>query len=137
MDHAAVQAWLDRYVAAWKSYDAKAIGALFSETATYRYHPFDEGDEIVVGREAIVRDWIEPDGKASSRDEPGTFDGHYEPWAIEGDRAVALGRSDYWSDASRASAPDRTYRNVFLLLFDPDGRCAEFTEVFMKQPAEG
>jgi len=31
--------WLDDYVAAWRSYDPEAIGALFSEDAEYRYHP--------------------------------------------------------------------------------------------------
>jgi ketosteroid isomerase-like protein len=34
-----VQQWLDRYVEAWRSYDADAIGELFAEDATYKYHP--------------------------------------------------------------------------------------------------
>ena len=29
--------WLDRYIAAWKSYDPDAIGDLFSEDAFYSY----------------------------------------------------------------------------------------------------
>jgi hypothetical protein len=33
----AVAAWLDAYVAAWRSYDPDAIGALFSKDATYAY----------------------------------------------------------------------------------------------------
>jgi hypothetical protein len=28
---------------------------------------------------------------------------------------------------------DRVYHNVFLMRFE-DGRCAEFTELFMKEP---
>ena len=47
LDRSAFQAWLDRYVAAWKSYDPTAIGDLFSDDAKYRYHP---EDEPVVGR---------------------------------------------------------------------------------------
>ena len=43
MTHDDVQAWLDRYVAAWAAYDAAAIGDLFSEDARYRYHPSDDG----------------------------------------------------------------------------------------------
>ena len=56
IDLQSVQKWLDDYVAAWKSYDAAAIGALFSEDANYRYNPFDEP---VKGREAIVAGWLE------------------------------------------------------------------------------
>ncbi len=133
MDRAAVQSWLDRYTDAWKSYEPEAIGSLFSEDATYRYHPHDGDDEIVHGRDAIVRDWTEPDGNASTRDAPGTYDARYEPYAIDGDRAVAVGWSAYYADATQARV-ERTYDNVFLLRFDADGRCSEFTELFMKRP---
>jgi hypothetical protein len=114
-----VQGWLDRYVAAWQSYDRGAIGELFSEDASYRYHPYDEP---VVGREAIVESWFE------EPDAPGSFEARYEPYAVDGDRAVAVGTSSYASGA--------IYDNVYLLRFDADGRCAEFTEWFMKRPEE-
>ena len=112
-----VAAWLDRYVAAWRSYDREAIGDLFSADATYRYHPYDEP---VVGREAIVESWFE------DPDEPGSWDASYEPYAVEADRAVAVGTSSY--------ARGDVYDNVYTLRFDADGRCAEFTEWFMKRP---
>ena len=54
MTHDAVQRWLDAYVDAWRTYDPAAIGALFAEDAIYAYHPYDKGEEIVRGREAIV-----------------------------------------------------------------------------------
>jgi len=133
MDRSTVQAWLDRYVEAWKTYDRATITDLFSADATYRYHPYDAGDDVVRGRDAIVRDWIEPEGDSSSRDEPGSYDAHYEPYAVDGDRAVAVGWSNYWSDETRATL-ERIYDNVFLLRFDADGRCADFTELFMKRP---
>ena len=125
MDRPAVQAWLDAYVAAWKSYDQAAIEALFSADATYRYHPYD--DDAVVGRDAIVRDWLD------NRDVAGTYDAHYEPYAVDGDAAVATGRSSYWDDASKAKL-SRVYDNVFFLRFDGDGRCTQFTESFMTVP---
>jgi hypothetical protein len=50
--HHALQRWLDAYVEAWRTYDPAAIGALFSEDATYAYHPYDGGEEVVRGREA-------------------------------------------------------------------------------------
>jgi len=124
------QAWLDRYVAAWKSYDAAEIGALFSESAEYRYHPWDEP---VRGRTAIVADWVEPEGDASGRDEPGTYDAEYRPWAIDADHVVAIGTSTYFADATRSTVR-RVFSNVFLMDFDPDGRCRSFTELFIEHP---
>ncbi len=94
MTHDDVQVWLDRYVAAWKSFDPAEIGDLFSEDAEYRYHPWDEP---LRGRDAIVADWVEPGGDATTRDAPGTYDAEYRPFAIEGDRAVAVGHSDYFA----------------------------------------
>jgi len=37
-----VQAWLDRHVSAWASYDPAEIGDLFSDDAAYRYHTGDD-----------------------------------------------------------------------------------------------
>jgi ketosteroid isomerase-like protein len=136
MDRTAVEEWLDRYVAAWEQHDPDAIGGLFSADATYRYHPYDEGDDVLHGREAIVRSWIAPDGAESDRDEPGTYDAEYRPYAVDGDRAVAVGWSRYWKDAAH-SAVERVYDNVFLLRFDAEGRCSEFTELFMQRKNVG
>jgi hypothetical protein len=134
MDRSTVQAWLDRYRHAWETYDAGEIGSLFSTDATYRYHPWDDRDAVVRGREAIVASWVAPQGGATGRDAPGTYEGSYEPFAIDGDRAVAMGSSTYWADATR-SLVKAVYHNVFLLEFDPDGRCRSFTEVFAEQPS--
>ena len=66
-----------------------SIGALFAEDATYAYHPYDEGDEVVRGRQAIVADWL------AERDEPGTWEASYRPLVVEGQRAVAEGTTSY------------------------------------------
>ena len=70
MDHAAAQEWLDRYIAAWESYDPDAIAGLFSEDVVYRYHPYDEP---IVGRDAVVASWLgeAESGDASTRTIPG------------------------------------------------------------------
>jgi len=112
------------------SYDPELIGALFADAAEYRYHPWDEP---VRGRAAIVASWVEPDGSASGRDQPGTYDARYEPFTVDGDRAVAVGWSRYWTDPSRTRLRD-TYRNCFLLVFDRDRQCTSFTELFMREP---
>jgi hypothetical protein len=127
-----VQAWLDRYIAAWAAYDADAIGDLFSDHALYRYHPSDEG---FVGRDAIVRARTEPTGDAGSRDEPGTWEAHYEPFVVNGDRAVAVGYSRYFDDATQTTVRN-TYDNAYLLEFDDDGRCRSFIEFFVERPED-
>lgn len=132
MTHDDVQAWLDRYVAAWAAYDPAAIGDLFTEDAVYRYHPSDDG---FVGRDAIVRAWLEPSGDASTRDQPGTWEAHYEPFTVSGDRAVAIGSSRYYTDASKSTVQN-LWDNVYLLEFGPDGRCSSFTEYFVERPLD-
>ena len=121
----AVTAWLRAYVQAWETYDPEAIGALFAEDATYAYHPFEEP---VRGRLAIVASWLE------AKDAPGTYEGSYEPVAIDGDLAVANGRSRYFKDASKSDLV-REYDNVFLIRFDDDGRCRSIREWYLTRPA--
>ena len=129
---AEVQAWLDRYIAAWTSYDPAQIGRLFTLDAEYRFHP---SDPPITGREAIVAAWMDPTGDASSRDEPGTWEAHYETFAMDGDRAVAVGWSRYYTDTSRTTVRD-VYDNAYLLAFGPDGECRSFTEFFVERPAD-
>ncbi|HEX5671239.1 MAG TPA: nuclear transport factor 2 family protein [Acidimicrobiia bacterium] len=123
MDRAGAQRWLDRYVEAWRANDRDLIGDLFSEDISYRYHPYDEP---VVGRSKIVDSWLE------SPDEPDSWEAAYVPYALEGDRLVAIGKSRY--DATDKH-PARTYHNAFLIEFDSEGRCREFTEYFLREPA--
>ena len=119
MTHDDANRWLQAYVDAWRSYDPAAIAALFTDDARYRYHPWDDPVE---GRDAIVADWL------GNKDDPGAWEAAYEAWAVEGDRAVATGTSRY-DDADGK----RLYHNVFLITFDTEGRCREFTEIFETQ----
>jgi hypothetical protein len=118
-----VQRWLDRYVEAWRTYDAASIGDLFAPNATYRYHPYDE--DALVGRAAIVDSWRE------DQDAPDSWSAHYEPYAVDGDRAVAIGQSRYLEDDGSLRT---VFFNTFLLRFDDDGRCLEFVESYMELP---
>ncbi|HWM75308.1 MAG TPA: nuclear transport factor 2 family protein [Nocardioides sp.] len=131
MDHAAAQDWLDRYVAAWESYDPDAIAGLFSEDIVYRYHPYDAP---IVGLDAVVASWLgEADSDdASTRDDPGTFEATYAPVAVDGDVVVATGTSTY-RDAPEGPVV-RVYENCFVMRLDDAGRCREFTEYYIKRP---
>jgi hypothetical protein len=132
MTHDKVRNWLDRYISAWASYDPGAIGDLFTTDAEYRFHP---SDPPVTGREAIVRAWTEPSGDASARDEPGTWDAQYEPFSVDGDRAVAVGWSRYYTNTTRSTVRD-IYDNAYLLEFGPGGQCRSFTEFFVERPKD-
>ena len=117
-----VSRWLERYVAAWKSGERGEIETLFGKDARYRYHSFDEP---LVGQAAIADSWLD------DPDEPGSFDASYECFAAEGDAAVAIGTSTYFDANGNV---DRVYDNVFVLRFDAEGRCSDFTEWYVKRP---
>jgi SnoaL-like protein len=124
VDRQGVGRWLDRYVEAWRRNERETIEDLFTSDASYRYRPTEEP---LRGREAIAESWL------AEADEPGTWDAWYEPYAVEGDAAVAVGVSSYFGEDGK---PERVFDNVFVLRFDPEGRCAEFREWFMERPKE-
>lgn len=121
MEHTDAQDWLDRYAAAWRSNDPEQIAGLFSEEVSYRYHPYDEPVE---GREAVVRSWLD------QPDDPVSWEAHYAPFAVEGNRVVATGESRYFA---RDDKPERLYHNCFLIEFDDQNRCLSFTEYYVKK----
>ena len=128
LTHEHVQRWLDAYAHAWETYDEKDIAPLFSENAEYRWHP---GDDPEVGRDTIVEAWLNPGGNASSRDLPGTYMAELTPFAVDGNKAVAVGTCTYWKDTSRSEV-ERIYYNNWLLEFDDEGKCSSFTEYYMR-----
>ena len=122
-----MQAWLDRYIEAWRANDRGLIEALFTEDAVYRYRPYADPDQTVTGSTAIAESWLE------EPDAPESWEAQYEPYAVDGNRAVAVGWSRY---RATDSDPERTYHNAYLLRFAPDGRCREFTEFYMRVKTE-
>jgi hypothetical protein len=127
IDSDTAQRWLDAYAHAWTTYDPDEIGALFTEDAEYRWHPWDEGDDVARGRDQIVAAWLEhPDGA-------GTYRGTYRPLLVKDYHVIAVGTSSYYADAAQATL-DRTYHNLWVLSFSDDGRCRSFTEWYMQAP---
>lgn len=122
MNRTDVQTWLDRYVEAWRSNRAELIEPLFTEDAVYRYRPYGGDERASIGRDAIVAAWLE------EPDEPDSWEAQYAAYAVDDDRAVATGISRYLADDEEQ---EKVYYNVFLLRFDPDGRCTDFTEYWM------
>jgi hypothetical protein len=124
MERTDVQRWLDRYVEAWRANERAPIEALFTDDVVYRFRPY-QSYPPAEGIEAVVDAWL-----GETRDEPDSWEAAYEPYAVDGDRAVAIGYSRYFATADE---PERTYSNAFLLTFASDGRCREFTEYYMRE----
>jgi ketosteroid isomerase-like protein len=112
-----VQAWLDAYVAAWRSYERDAIVALFTDDVSYAYHPYDEP---LVGAEAVAGSWL------AERDEPGTWEAEYAPALLAGDEVIATGETRYTNGD--------VFSNLWQLTFAPDGRCSRFVEWYLRRP---
>ena len=115
-----IQAWLDAYIEAWRSYDRTAIEALFTDDARYAYHPYDEP---LVGAAAIASSWL------GEQDEPGTWEAAYAPALVADDTAIARGETRYTSGD--------VFSNLFELEFASDGRCTSFVEWYVRHPREG
>ena len=122
MNRTDVQAWLDRYIVAWRENRAELIEQLFTEDAVYRYRPYGGNERASFGRDAIVAAWLQ------EPDQPDSWGAQYAAYAVDDGRAVATGISRYFATADD---PERIYHNVFLLRFDPDLRCTDFTEYWM------
>jgi hypothetical protein len=131
MERADVSRWLDDYVEAWKTYDRDKIAALFAVDVECRYHPYDPP---IRGRDAVVESWLgEGDYEgAPDRDKEGTYDASYRPVAVDGAVAVATGSSTY--SPRPGAPPNEVYDNCFVMRFDDEGRCREFTEWFIQRP---
>jgi ketosteroid isomerase-like protein len=132
MDKTAVDRWLEAYVEAWKTYDRDQIAGLFNEDIEYRYHPYDDP---LRGRDAVVGSWLGEGDEtgASTRDEEGTYDATYRAVSVDGEVAVATGSSTYLDEPG--GKVEKVFDNCFVMRFEPNGRCSEFTEWFMERPA--
>ena len=125
IDRKFVAEWLDRYVAAWRSYDPNTIGALFADDVRYYYTPYADP---LIGREAVVKSWLE------NQEPPQTWEAHYEPIAVDGQTVVANGLSRYYEDDGTTFRAE--WDNIFVLRFDEHGQCIEFCDWYMKKPEE-
>jgi len=115
MDKADFENWLEGYVKAWKSNNARDIAALFTEDAVYSTGPFDAP---WVGQQAIIDGWI----GIGDRPEDWSFD--YEVIAVDGDLGVVKGTTVYRD-------PPSTFSNLWLIRLAEDRRCKEFREMFV------
>ena len=121
MDKKTVEDWIEGYLGAWNGNEPEEIGRLFTADAAYYTGPFDEP---WVGRESIVQEWLK------RKDEPGTFGFRYDVLAASERLGVVRGWTKYFN-------PDREYSNIWVIKFDDQGRCEEFTEWWVRKPVKG
>jgi hypothetical protein len=113
-----VQAWMDKYQAAWASNRPEDIRALFTEDAVYETRPNDP--HLWKGQDGIVDAWL------AARDEPGDWTFSWELLGTDADTAFIQGVTTYSGDRP-------TYDNLWVIRLDPGGRASAFTEWFMER----
>ncbi|RUL92222.1 nuclear transport factor 2 family protein [Verrucosispora sp. FIM060022] len=114
MDREQVTGWISAYEQAWRTPGTEALATIFTEQASYRQGPYREP---VVGLPAIARMW------EAERDGPDeVFQMTSEVVAVEGDTAVARLEVRYGAPV------DQEYRDLWIMRFAADGRCASFEE---------
>jgi hypothetical protein len=121
---AQVQLWLDAYVDAWRSYEEREIADLWSQDAVW-YAPFRVRAR---GRDQITAEWMAERHLFTE----GGYDARYAPIAIDNGYAVTHGRTHFFEPATGETKGD--FDNIWLLRFDPDGRCSEFHEWYAAPP---
>jgi uncharacterized protein (TIGR02246 family) len=109
-----VEDWIAAYERAWRTRGTELLAGLFTDDATYSQSPFDPP---VAGLPAIAEMW---QATRASADEPFTMTS--EVVAVDGDVGVA--RIEVHYDEPRP----HEYRDLWIMRFAPDGRCAAFEE---------
>lgn len=109
--------WMDEYVLAWSTNDPDQIERLFTDEAVY--DPQTAGGEWH-GIEEIVENWLE-------------IDDHEENWEFEWRPLVETEELAIITARTRYFEPPMSYRNLFVIRFDDDGRCFDFTEWYIEE----
>lgn len=109
-----VAAWVAAYERAWRSAGTGALAGLFTPDATYRQGPYDEP---VTGLPAIARMW-----EAERAGPTEVFHMTSEVVAVDGDTAVV--RVEVWY----GDPVQQEFRDLWVIRFAADGRCAAFEE---------
>jgi ketosteroid isomerase-like protein len=106
--------WVAAYERAWRAPGTGALAGIFTDDAVYRQGPYEEP---VTGLPAIAAMWeAERDGPAE------VFQMTSEVVAVDADTAVIRAEVRYGDPVHQE------YRDLWILRFAADGRCAWFEE---------
>jgi hypothetical protein len=109
-----VGAWVDGYERAWRTAGTESLRELFAANAVYRMSPYEEPK---IGLAAIEEMW---EAERQGPDE--VFQMTSEAVAVEGNTAVVRVEVLY------GEPYNQEFRDLWVIAFDPDGRCASFEE---------
>jgi hypothetical protein len=114
-----MNAWVERYLAAWRSDSPPDIAALFSVAATYHEEP---SQATWTGHDAIVAGW-----QARSAEQHGDWAFDWEVLSQVGGSAVVTGVGHYDELGD--------FDNLWTIDLNEDGRCTEFDMITTGQEA--
>jgi SnoaL-like domain len=124
MDRAGLRVWVALYERAWRTPGTELLAELFAPEATYQTAPFEKPFR---GLPAIAAMW-----QAARQGPEDVFAMDSEVVAVDGDTGVVRLEARY-GDPVR-----QTYRDLWLVRFDAQGRCLAFEEwPFWPPGAEG
>jgi hypothetical protein len=114
-----MDAWVEKYVAAWRSDTPLDIAALFSVAATYHEEP---SQATWTGHDAIVAGW-----QARSAGQHGDWTFDWDVLSQVGGSAVVTGVGRYVELGD--------FDNLWTVDLDETGRCTEFDMITTGQEA--
>jgi len=114
IDRDSVGRWLAGYEAAWRAPGTDGLAALFTSDAVYSQAPYEQS---VTGLDAIKRMWEE---EREAPDE--VFTMAADIVAVDDPAAVVRAEVRY------GDPPVQEYRDLWVIRFADDGRCAWFEE---------
>ena len=109
-----VHQWLAGYETAWRTPGTGGLAGIFTEDATYLQSPYEQS---VTGLDAIGRMW---EREREGPDEIFTL--ATDIVAVDGQVAVVRAEVRY------GDPPTQEYRDLWVIRFAADGRCAWFEE---------
>jgi hypothetical protein len=112
--HEDLSAWIQAYERLWRTAGSDGLGEIFSEDASYATSPFSEP---LRGLAAISEMW---EAERLGPDED--FELESEIVAVDGDTGVARIEVRY------GPPRDQMYRDLWVVVTGPDGRCTSFEE---------
>ncbi len=114
MSREKLTSWVEDYERAWRTAGIDMLERLFTPDATYLTAPFEAP---ITGRAAIGAFW---EAEREGPDE--VFSMAWEPVAVEGNVGVVRVEVHY------GEPPVKTYRDLWVVTLDQDGRCSAFEE---------